>query len=198
MNANPSEHVTVPPAVADSVNTETSVALAEAQPSPGMAELFGLRVEYIGAQVFNFAIVVFIISRFMAKPILASLRERSRMIAENVGEAERLKNELADAEAEAKKERARSMKEAREEAERVKKAAEEQSLALHARAEAERAAMIADAEEMLAAERARLVDDAADMAAERMERAMVAILADADPKTVRASVETAWQEAKGV
>jgi len=51
------------------------------------------------AQLFNFAIVLFVLWRFAYRPVLAMLKERSDRIAESVTNAEKIKTELAKTEA---------------------------------------------------------------------------------------------------
>lgn len=196
MSASPSEHSYVPPAVADLDATTASVASPEAQSPQGVTELFGLSGPLFLAQLVNFAIVAAVVSRFVAKPILATLRERSRLIAENIDESDRLKSELTAAEKSAKLEHAKMLKESQAETDRLRRAAEAEMATRMKEAEEERAHVLAAGQEKLALERAKLVDDAAAMAAERMRKAVLTVLADADPELVQKSVEKAWQGAK--
>lgn len=50
------------------------------------------------AQLFNFAIVLFVLWRFAYRPVLAMLKERSDRIAESITNAEKIKTELAKTE----------------------------------------------------------------------------------------------------
>src|SRR5881396_2525158 len=60
---------------------------------------FGLNTAHFLAQVISFCIVAFLLYRFAYKPILMMLAERRERIAESLANAERIKTELARAEA---------------------------------------------------------------------------------------------------
>jgi F-type H+-transporting ATPase subunit b len=62
-------------------------------------ETFGVDWPHFIAQVISFAIVAFILHRFAYKPVLAILEERRKRIAEGLANAEKIKAELARAEA---------------------------------------------------------------------------------------------------
>jgi F-type H+-transporting ATPase subunit b len=63
------------------------------------AKTFGLDWPHFIAQVLSFAIVAFLLHRFAYKPILSVLEERRKRIAEGLANAEKIKAELARAEA---------------------------------------------------------------------------------------------------
>ena len=60
---------------------------------------FGLDKPHFFAQVISFCIVTFLLYRFAYHPILAMLEERRQRIAESLANAEKIKKELARAEA---------------------------------------------------------------------------------------------------
>lgn len=51
------------------------------------------------AQTINFAIILFFLSKFAYKPVLAKLQQRRERIAEGINNAEKIKEELAKTEA---------------------------------------------------------------------------------------------------
>lgn len=63
------------------------------------AEQFGLNWPHFIAQCISFAIVAFLLQRFAYKPILKVLADRRKLIAESLENTERIKAELARAEA---------------------------------------------------------------------------------------------------
>ena len=92
------------------------------------AEKFGLDKPHFFAQVISFCIVTFLLYRFAYHPILAMLEERRQRIAESLANAEKIKNELARAEAQrqeiltqANAQAAKFIEEARAAAGRVRK-----------------------------------------------------------------------------
>ncbi len=65
------------------------------------AETFGLSTEHFIAQCISFALVAFLLHRFAYKPILQVLEERRQRIADGLANADRIKVELANAQAKA-------------------------------------------------------------------------------------------------
>jgi F-type H+-transporting ATPase subunit b len=63
------------------------------------AQTFGWNWQLFLSQVASFCIVAFLLRRFAYKPILAVLEERRRRIEEGQLNAEKIKNQLAEAEA---------------------------------------------------------------------------------------------------
>ncbi len=64
-----------------------------------IARTFGVDWPHLISQVISFAIVCLLLQRFAYKPILKMLEERRLQIAQGIAERERIKQELAQAEA---------------------------------------------------------------------------------------------------
>jgi F-type H+-transporting ATPase subunit b len=64
-------------------------------------EQFGFNTSLFISQVISFCIVAFLLQRFAYKPILKVLEERRQKIAEGLANAEKIKQELASAQAKA-------------------------------------------------------------------------------------------------
>ena len=64
-------------------------------------EQFGFQTQLFVSQVISFCIVAFLLHRFAYKPILKVLEERRQKIAESLANAEKIKSELASAQAKA-------------------------------------------------------------------------------------------------
>jgi F0F1-type ATP synthase, subunit b len=62
-------------------------------------ETFGFQKQLFISQVISFCIVAFLLHRFAYKPILKVLEERRIKIAEGLANAEKIKQELANAQA---------------------------------------------------------------------------------------------------
>jgi F-type H+-transporting ATPase subunit b len=60
-------------------------------------EQFGFNTSLFISQVISFSIVAFLLHRFAYKPILTVLEERRRTIADSLANADRIKQELANA-----------------------------------------------------------------------------------------------------
>jgi F-type H+-transporting ATPase subunit b len=80
------------------MNSIYMFAAAE-NPITEISRTFGLDVPHFISQVISFAIVAFLLHRFAYKPILKVLEERRQRIAEGLANAEKIKQELAKAEA---------------------------------------------------------------------------------------------------
>lgn len=63
------------------------------------AKQFGVDWPHLIAQIISFGIVAFLLHRFAYKPVLAILEERRQRIVESLANAEKIKAELARAEA---------------------------------------------------------------------------------------------------
>lgn len=72
-----------------------------AQTAKGTAEDFGLDLPHFIAQVISFSIVAFLLYKFAYKPILDVLEQRQKRIADSLANAEKIKQELASAQAKA-------------------------------------------------------------------------------------------------
>lgn len=83
---------------------DSSFLLAAAAPGGGSligdtATQFGVTWQLFISQVISFALVAFVLHRFAYKPILQVLDERKKRIAEGLANAEKIKQQLAEAEA---------------------------------------------------------------------------------------------------
>ena len=83
----------------DSLTIFAAASLADT--ARDTARTFGLDWPHFIAQVISFSIVAFLLHRFAYKPILKVLEERRQRIAESLANAEKIKQELASAQAKA-------------------------------------------------------------------------------------------------
>jgi len=77
------------------------ILLAQAGDNPitSVARTFGVDWSHLIAQIISFVIVCAVLTKFAYKPVLAMLEERRKRIAEGLSNAEKIKAELARAEA---------------------------------------------------------------------------------------------------
>lgn len=122
------------------------------------AETFGWNWQLFLSQVISFCIVAFLLRRFAYKPILAILEERRQRIAEGLLNAEKIKQELAEAE----KRYAEILAKANEQAQKMIDEARESSAHLSERKQQEAITaaeqIIAKAREAAALERERTME----------------------------------------
>jgi F-type H+-transporting ATPase subunit b len=76
---------------------------------------FGIATPFLIAQIVNFCLVAFLLYRFAIKPILTTIDERQRVIADGLQYAEEMKSKLADAE----RQHAETLKKASHEAQAI-------------------------------------------------------------------------------
>ena len=122
-------------------------------------ETFGFDTKIFLSQVISFIIVALVLRRFAYKPILAVLEERRQRIAEGLLNAEKIKQQLAEAEqrhaeilAKANAQAQKMIDEARESAEHVGERKQQEAIAA-----AEQ--IIAKAQEASAIERERVMTE---------------------------------------
>ncbi len=119
----------------------------------------GIEWKVLIAQAVNFAVLVFILHRFLYKPILALLRKRREGLVEQKKNEEAAATRLLDIE----KEREALVGEARKKSELILKETEKRGKELYARlateAEERKKAIIDEGKKELALERGKLVED---------------------------------------
>ncbi|MGC9451584.1 MAG: F0F1 ATP synthase subunit B [Oceanipulchritudo sp.] len=120
-----------------------AAATAEAPAESGIQGLisqFGIDWKLIFAQAVNFAVVAFLLWRFAFKPVMATLEERQRKIAEGLQFAEESKNQLAETE----KRQAEVLREANTKAQEILHEARLKATAFEEKMKNETAAQIED------------------------------------------------------
>lgn len=85
----------------DSIICLASIGGDLANAAQDTAKTFGWSKEHFIAQCISFSIVAFLLHRFAYKPILTVLEERKKRIAEGLANADKIKLELASAQAKA-------------------------------------------------------------------------------------------------
>jgi F-type H+-transporting ATPase subunit b len=129
-------------------------------------EKLGINWGLLIAQIFNVVLLVWLLTRFLYRPVLNMLNERSRRIQESLRDAERVKEQLAHAKQDYDTELARARQEAAallaQAQERAK--LQEQEITTQARQEADR--IRAEAREQAAQEREQLLRDLKNQMAE--------------------------------
>lgn len=120
---------------------------------------FGVQPQLILAQAINFSVVAFVLWRFAFKPVMATIEERQKKIADGLQYAEEMKARLEDAE----KQHAETLKKASQEAQALLQEARANAKAFEdkkmqevtARAEA----ILKKAEEAIALEKQQMLNE---------------------------------------
>ena len=113
-------------------------ATGEAAEQAGLAGKFGIDLKLIVVQAINFIIVSFLLWRFAYKPVMATLEERQRRIAEGLQFAEEAKTQLAETE----KRQAEVLREANTQAQEILHQARENARTFEEKMKADTASQI--------------------------------------------------------
>lgn len=149
-----------------------------------LVEKFGLDPRLLLWQVINFAILLFIIHRFLYKPLLAMLEKRTATIEKSLDEARKIeemskksRDEYQDIVTNAKKEAMTIIDAARETAEKQRELAVEKT-------KQDIAQVVAQAKVQLQQERATVLKEAKDKFAELVIRTTQAVLGDVSDREI--------------
>lgn len=117
---------------------------------------FGVKPVLLAAQIVNFLILLFILKKFLYRPILKVLDERKKKIAESLLNAERIEQELFETETAREKKLEQAAKESKKIIEEAIVSAGQLIDEAHQKAQVDIAQMIAKSEAQMARERDRL------------------------------------------
>jgi F-type H+-transporting ATPase subunit b len=140
---------------------EVSAHAVEAAGNPitTIAREFHVEWPLLIAQIFNFCIVAFVLYKFAFKPILETIDERQKKIAEGLQYAEEMKEKLAAAE----KKEAETLKQAQLDAQKIVTETRESAKAMFEKQTQEASAKAEDilkkAEEAIEQERVRMLSE---------------------------------------
>lgn len=102
-----------------------------------LIDKLGIDLKLLIAQIVNFAILLFILTKLIYKPLLKVLDDRKKMIAKSVDDSKKIEDRLAAIEADKDKVLANAGKEAMVIVEKAKKEAEEEHVKIIAAAKKE-------------------------------------------------------------
>jgi F-type H+-transporting ATPase subunit b len=138
-------------------------------------EKLGINAVFLAAQIVNFLVLWFLLSRFVFPPVMRMLRERQERIRDGLAEAERARQEAAEARAEFERQLAEERRKSQEAMAQAARTAEEvrEKIIAEAREEAaqikrQARAEIAQEREQMLAELRKQVADLAILAAQRV------------------------------
>ena len=110
-------------------------------------EQLGIDPRLLVAQIINFGVIVFLLTKVLYKPVLSFLEKRKNEIAEGVAMAEKMSKEQAHLEEKKEKVLVEARKEARAIMEQAKKAAKEEAAEIVEKAQKQSVAILAKAKE---------------------------------------------------
>ena len=135
------------------------------------------------AQIVNFAILLFLLQRFLYRPLLAMLEKRREMIEKSVEEARAISERLASVEKQREEEFASTRIKAQEIIEKATLHAEQKSTALIAKTKHEMQGIVDAAREKIRTEKEQMMGDAKEELSSLILNASRALLSDiSDPE----------------
>lgn len=162
-----------------------------------MEGLANLGIDFWGLVLYlvNFGLLALILTKFLYKPLLKVLDERSGNIKSNLEEAERLKK---DFETEMNKRKAESeeiMKHMRLELEGTKRQSEARAKEVLQQAKKEREQLLAETQTRIDEMKARLVSDVEKELLVNMEQIVVRVIEEQNTDTdLQKSIARAWKD----
>ena len=160
------------------------LAVAEAAQESGIAHQFGLEPKYVIMQMISFLILFGVLFKFGIKPTIATMEERNAKIATGLKNAEETQARLAAAAQESAQIVRTAQLEAQKAIEEARKSAKEFSEKQQAEAVARAADTLAKAQQAIALEHKKMLDEArteiARLVVKTTEQVLAKKLSDAD------------------
>ncbi len=162
-----------------------------AEPSSGLAGMFGVSWKLFIAQLVNFSIVLFVLWKWVFTPVTRALQKRTKKIEDSLKTAEDIAKERNSFEKWKAVEMGKARTEAADIVTQAKTEAEVVRSELLAKAKSEQAALVADGKEKLEQEQVRIVKEAKGQLAELVVQATEKVLKEklTDKKDVQLAEE---------
>jgi len=141
-------------------------------------EEFAINAKGLIAQLINFAIILFFLSKFAYKPILAMLENRRKTIEEGLANADKAKSQLENAKDEAKKLEEAAYGEAKNIKATAKDEANAEAAQIITKADAQAKKILAQAEDEAAALKEKALREARDHVASLVTLAVNKVISD--------------------
>lgn len=151
-----------------------------------MLDQFGLNPLLLAAQIVNFLVLLYILKRFLYKPLLKVLEERKKIIVESLQNAQEIEERLNKITEEREKRLTEASKEAKTVVEDATKASQAIVAQAHEKASVETQKMLKKAQEAMNLEREQLHDEIrselASLVISSLEKVTGKVLSEKDQK----------------
>lgn len=142
----------------------------------------------------NFGVVVLIIAKFLTKPLLKVLDDRTNQIRKNISEAEELRTSMAHQQEAMKKERESMQTLLQEELEKSRKDIDDKRAAAEAEIDAKKTKMLLDVQAVIQNEKAKLMSSVQADMLKLMQKIVLHIVSNKIPEdVVKQSVTESWK-----
>jgi F-type H+-transporting ATPase subunit b len=143
----------------------------------------------------NYGILLFILAKFVYPRILKVIDDRRRLIANNIQDADKLRQEMTEQAMRAEKERAALLNKLEEESLHVKKELQQKRKEMLEQMEREREKMLAETRELIAAEKETLLAEVQQKLVQVVQMAIMHItMTKVSEKDVASSITQTWKE----
>lgn len=150
---------------------------------------FGIQPMLLTAQIVNFLILLFLLNKFLYKPILKVLEERKQKIAESLKNAEEIEATLAKTEEDRDKKLLKAIDEAKQIIEEAKQSASQIVADAHQKAQVDVSELIEKTRSELASEKDKLHQEiraeVAEVVVMTLEKVTNKVLTDSDKKKIQ-------------
>lgn len=141
----------------------------------------------------NFGLVVWLVAKYLTKPMLNMLDERRSAIKKNIDEAEKLRQEMTKQREKMEKEKEVMQATLAEELSKSRKEIEEKRKQAETEIDAKKAKMLVDVQEVIATEKANILVNSEKDVLKLMQKIILNIVSNQIPEdVVKKSVDTAW------
>lgn len=168
--------------------------MTEALTQPGVLASLGVNGKLFAAQLVNFAVIIFVVWKWVYKPLLHTMDAREKKIVDGLAHSEQAKKILAESEAT----QAAMLKDARQESQRMVEAAQQEAETERKRLMAETSTelerQLADARERLKSEKLAMLQVVKNEVAELVVAATEKVARSMDAKAQHALVSEAIGE----
>jgi len=142
----------------------------------------------------NFGVVVLIIAKFLTKPLLKVLDDRTNQIRKNITEAEELRTSMSHQQEAMKKEREAMQTLLQEELEKSRKDIDDKRAAAEAEIDAKKTKMLLDVQAVIQNEKAKLMSAVQADMLKLMQKIVLHIVSNKIPEdVVKQSVSESWK-----
>ena len=143
----------------------------------------------------NFGLVVWLVARYLTKPMLKMLDERRNTIKKNIEEAEELRQEMAKQREKMEHEKQKMQAKLADELSKSRKEIDEKRKQAEAEIDAKKSKMLADVKAIIDEEKAGIVGSAEKEVLKLMQKIVLHVVSNQIPEdVVKKSVDTAWNQ----
>jgi len=143
----------------------------------------------------NFGLVVWLVARYMTKPMLKMLDLRRSTIKKNIDEAEELRTQMAKQQEDMEQQKAQMQAQLAEELTKSRKEIEAKRKSAEAEIDAKKAKMLEEVQAVISQEKAEIIQSSESHVLKLMQKVVLHIVSNQIPEeVVQSSVKTAWSK----